>query len=157
MDISPSTSREWLESSRLPSIARHVASAHAISTADVPDLLQELRIALWQAGLDRPINATWVFRTASHKAIDLVRQNCTKSDPVELTEDLATETLDPELVNLLRARAARLSRSLREFYELRYGEGLSQRVVGKRMGLCRSSIRLLERRCLVAIGASTRV
>jgi DNA-directed RNA polymerase specialized sigma24 family protein len=103
--------------------------------------------------MDQPINATWVFRTASHKAIDLRREKLIHPDPVELTEDLARDSKDPELVNLLRARAASLSRSLREFYELRYEEGLSQRVVAKRMGLCRSSIRLLERRCLIAMGA----
>jgi RNA polymerase sigma factor (sigma-70 family) len=153
METSPSTGREWLESARLPSVARRVASGHGLSTDELPDLLQEIRIALWQAGMDHPINATWVFRTASHKAIDLRRERLTHLDARALTEDLAQESLDPELVNLLRARAACLSRSLREFYELRYEVGLSQRVVGKRMGLCRSSVRLLERRCLVAMGA----
>jgi RNA polymerase sigma factor (sigma-70 family) len=152
-EISPSTAREWLESTRLPPIARRVASGHALSPDELPDLLQEIRIALWQAGMEHPINATWVFRTASHKAIDLRREKLTHPDNLELTEDLARESLDQELVNLLRARAAGLSQSLREFYELRYEEGLSQRVIGKRMGLCRSSIRLLERRCLAAMGA----
>lgn len=153
METPPSNAREWLESARLPSIARRVASGHALSRGDLPDLLQEIRIALWQAGMDHPINATWLFRTASHKAIDFRRKKLTHPDALELTEDLVQKSLDPELVNLLRARAAGLSQSLREFYALRYEEGLSQRVVGKRMGLCRSSIRLLERRCLVAMGA----
>ena len=142
-----------MESAQLLLIARRVAGGHAVSRCDFPDFLQEIRIALWQVGMENPINATWVFRTASYKAIDLWRQRLTHRTTVELTDDLAGECLDQELINLLRARATGLSRSLREFYALRYEEGLSQRVVGKRMGLCRSSIRSLERRCLVAMGA----
>jgi DNA-directed RNA polymerase specialized sigma24 family protein len=54
---------------------------------------------------------------------------------------------DPDLIHLLRARAALLPRRLHDFYLLRYEEGLSQREIAKRLGLCRGSVRCLDRRC----------
>ena len=155
MEISPSTSREWLESPRLIAIARHVASRKALSPDDLPDLLQEIRIALWKAGMDQSVNATWIFHTAEHKAIDLWRQSLSHAIAVgSRTPDPACRAGDPELVHIVRARAASLSGSLRDFYDLRYEQGLSERVIAERMQVSRSSVRWMERRCLTAMGVT---
>lgn len=51
---------------------------------------------------------------------------------------------DPDLLRLLRVRAARLPAGLAQFYHLRIEEGLSQREISERLGLCRGSVRLME-------------
>ncbi len=155
MEICPSTAREWLESARLKAIARYVASRKAVVPDDLPDLLQEIRIALWKAGLDRPVNAAWLFHTAEHKAIDIARQSLTRPvDILRRTPDPARETRDPELIHLVRARAASLPGSLRKFYDLRYEQGLSERVIAERMRVSRSSVRWMEHRCFTAMGVA---
>ena len=64
---------EWLESSYLPRVIARVAHEHGLREEDFSDLLQETRIALWKAGAKNRVTAAWLFRTASHKAVDLVR------------------------------------------------------------------------------------
>jgi DNA-directed RNA polymerase specialized sigma24 family protein len=121
----------------------------------LPDLLQEIRIALWKAGMDRPVNAAWIFHTAEHKAIDIGRQSWTRPvNPYPGTPDPARETRDPELVHLVRARAASLPGSLRRFYDLRYEQGLSERVIAERMRVSRSSVRWMEHRCFRVMGVA---
>jgi len=155
MKISPTTAREWLESPRLNAIARYVASRKALAPDDLPDLLQEIRIAIWKAGVDKPVNATWIFHTAEHKAIDIWKQSLSHAvDADPRTPDPAGRGGDPELVHLVRARAASLCGSLREFYDLRYEQGLSERVIAERMQVSRSSVRWMEHRCLAAMGAA---
>jgi DNA-directed RNA polymerase specialized sigma24 family protein len=105
---------------------------------------------LIRAGPRTLVNPTWLFRTANHKAIDVVklRIRVAKETPAP-TEDLSSpSSADPSLLHLLRARAARLPKKLHDFYVLRYEEGLSQREIAKRLGLCRGSVRCLDRRCL---------
>ena len=61
--------REWLESPRLIAVARCVGYRLALSPDDLPDLLQEVRLAIWNAGMDQPINSTWVFHTTRHHVL----------------------------------------------------------------------------------------
>jgi RNA polymerase sigma factor (sigma-70 family) len=144
------TVTEWLESPYLARVAARVALQYGVSPQDTPDLLQELRLALWKAGPETLVNVTWIFHTANHKAIDLFKLN---SRRCEVALDSATQAdssreTDPVLYRLLRSRAARLPRSLKQYYSLRYEQSLSQREVAKRLGLCRGSVRCLDRRCL---------
>lgn len=140
----------WLESHNLRSIASYVASHYGLSPQDLPDLLQELRIALWKAGLDTRVNATWVFRTASHKAVDFLKWRTRVADERTFWKATVARPVsgDPELWCLLRACAARLPPRLREFFFLRYEKGLSEREIARRLGLCRNSVRWMDRRCL---------
>jgi RNA polymerase sigma factor (sigma-70 family) len=155
METSPSTAREWLESPRLNAIARYVASRKALGPHDLPDLLQEIRIAIWKAGGDKPVNTTWIFHTAEHKAIDIWKQSLSPAIEDHLrAPDPRGSTGDPELAHLVRARAASLSGPLREFYALRYEQGLSERIIAERMQVSRSSVRWMEHRCLAAMGAA---
>jgi RNA polymerase sigma factor (sigma-70 family) len=146
----PSTVAEWLESPYLRRVATRVALQHGLDLQDLPDLLQELSLALWLTGAEVRVNATWVFQTAHHKALDAIgraRRNA-RALAVPLEEGHAIPSQDPDLARLLRSRADRLPEVLRRFYSLRYEEGLSQREIGRRLRLCRSSVRWLDHRCL---------
>ena len=141
---------EWLESPYLTRLAYRVAAQFGIPSQDWPDLLQELRLALWKAGPSLTLNVTWVFQTANHKAIDLIRIKRRLREESLVVEEhvVSPNEPDPGLQHLLHARADLLPRRLREFYSLRFREGLSQREIAARLGLCRGSTRCLERRCL---------
>ncbi len=71
---SGTTRDEWLESPYLGRVAARVAHEYGLGTDDLPDLLQELRIALWKQGLEQRVGAAWVVRVTRHKAVDLLRQ-----------------------------------------------------------------------------------
>jgi DNA-directed RNA polymerase specialized sigma24 family protein len=125
-----------------------VAALHRLPSSDVPDLLQEISLALLRAGPGTLVNATWVFRTASHKAVDIFRSRIHMAEVAldSVTEHDASLKPDPDLLRLLRVRAARLPASLARFYHLRIEEGLTQREISKRLGLSRGSVRLMEHR-----------
>lgn len=148
--LSSAAVSEWLESAYLPKIASRVAYEHGLPTQDTPDLLQELRLALWVAGADTAVNATWVYHTANHKAHDLlVRKRRDRLATRSGTESaIAGGTREFDLPHLLRAQADRLPKRIRRFYDLRYREGLSEREIATRLGLCRSSVRWMDRKCL---------
>lgn len=141
---------EWLESPYIRHLAFRVAHQYGLPSQDAPDLLQELRLALWKAGPETQVNLTWIFHTAQHKAIDLLKRKIRLAEEGFFSDDgpTAESEFDPALRHLLRARAALLPKRLHEFYLLRYEEGLSQREIAKRLGLCRGSVRYLDRRCL---------
>jgi RNA polymerase sigma factor (sigma-70 family) len=143
------TVREWFESPYLARLAARVAAQYGVPPADIPDLLQELRLALWRAGPDLMVNVTWILHTANHKAIDLLRRRrrAAEESCTSVGIPSSRSSGDPSLLHLLRARAALLPGDLRDFYLLRYEEGLSQREIANRLGLCRGSVRCLDRRC----------
>src|SRR5207247_1945575 len=101
----------------------------------------------WEAGMDRMINVSWVFHTASHKAADLRRRNRSGNGEPDGNRVVSCPDQDPELLHLLRAWAAGLPAQLGEFYEFRYHQGLSQRETAERMKLDRPSIQRMDRRC----------
>lgn len=148
VDPSPSTAREWLESPHLRRIARLVALRHSLSPDDLLDLRQEVSLALLRAGPSHKINASWVFHTAKHKVVDLKRQSRVGELDLDPSPRFSSDKPDPELLHLLRARAAILPAPLRQFYSLRYEQGLSQRETARYMGVGRKSIRLMDARCL---------
>jgi RNA polymerase sigma factor (sigma-70 family) len=142
------TTAEWLESPCLAHVARRVAHQHDLVRDDLEDLIQELRIALWEAGLDVRVTARWLFQVANHKAVDLFRKRVRhrRRDRV-FTDIKGSASHDLELDHLLHARVARFSPSLRKFYDLRYLQGLSEREIARSLGLCRGSVRWLDRCC----------
>ncbi len=141
---------EWLASPCLARVASRVAYQYGLPSQDTPDLLQDLRLALWKAGPNLVVNLAWVFHTANHKAVDLLKRRIRLAREISDWPENPSPPggVDPALVHLLHARAARLPKRLYDFYLLRYEEGLSQREIAKRLNLCRSSVRCLDRRCL---------
>lgn len=145
---------EWLGSDYLPylrRVARRVAYTYNLSEADVPDLYQELCLALWKAGADRIVNATWIFHTANHRAIELYnrQRRAARLSTAAGAEGLEPRVfIDPERALLAHTRADRLPRSLQRFYRLRFQEGYTQSELMRRANLTRGSVRGLERECL---------
>ncbi len=149
---------DWLESPYLSHVAARVAYEYGIPSQENPDLLQELRIALWKAGSETLVNATWVFHAAINKAQDFLRKRRSRAREISFSTELRSETStpNPELLRLLRARVALLPPRLRRFYFLKYRAGLTERQIAKRLGLGRSSIRCMERRCLRIVAGRSR-
>ena len=130
-----------------------VVSHYQISREDAEDLLQEIRIALWEAGQEL-VGAAWVARVASHKAVDLVRRRVRARAHLRTYMALQEgRRPEPEVGLLLQARVAELPARLREFYDLRYVQGWSERELAVRLGLCRASVRWLDCTCRRAIYA----
>jgi len=141
---------EWLRSTYLRRVASRVAYTYLLPPEDVPDLYQELCLALWKAGPDRMVNATWLFHTANHRAADILKRK-RKHFEVSVTgmDGIArTSTADPELTLLVHSEVRRLPKSLRRFYRLRYEEGYTQRELVQHERLTRGSVRGMEKKCL---------
>jgi DNA-directed RNA polymerase specialized sigma24 family protein len=121
---------------------------YSLSANELPDLFQEVTLVLLGVGMDHEINATWVFHTAAHKAVDLQRQTHLGNTELAKNQAAAQESQDPELLYLLRARAASLPAPLIDFYVFHYELGFSLREAAQHMGISLNSIRLMDGRCL---------
>lgn len=142
------TAGDWLESPALSRFVTRLAGHYSLSEDDVPDLLQETRIALWRLGTATNVSAAWLFRVISNKAVDLVRQlRRARACDRTLAQTVPGGFAEPDLEHLLHARVAELPARLRDFYRLRYVEGWSEREIASQLGLCRSSIRWLDHSC----------
>ncbi|HZI67003.1 MAG TPA: sigma-70 family RNA polymerase sigma factor [Thermoanaerobaculia bacterium] len=138
----------WIDSPALVGLVSRVAAHYGIAAADVPDLVQETRIALWEVGSEAPPSSALMARVATNKAVDLLRnlvRRRTRDRAAALNALGAPE--NAELRHLLNARVDELPRQLHEFYELRYHQGMSEREIARSLGLCRASVRWLDRRC----------
>lgn len=140
------SSGNWLASPVLDRLVARVAIQYGLTPDDLPDLMQETRIALWEHGLDRPVSASLVLRIASNKAIDLIRRRVRRRarDRVAALVALPREE-DAELRHLLNVRVEALPDRLHHFYELHYNQGLSERETARALGICRASVRWLDR------------
>jgi RNA polymerase sigma factor (sigma-70 family) len=141
--------RRWLASPYLQRLAWRIAHQYHLSNEDVPVLIQELRLALWKAGPAAQVNLRWIAQTASHKAVDFLRRRM--RDPLPMPEDIdlpGGKEDRAELLCLLHTRVARLPVRLRRFYRLRYQQGLSQREIAAKQGICRASVRCLDNQCV---------
>jgi RNA polymerase sigma factor (sigma-70 family) len=160
----PRRAGEWLETPYTERVVRRIGYGHGLRWQDLPDLVQEVRLALCQASPEKPISAAWLYRTASNKAVDFLRRRRRVSNEERDFADCLSvaSAADPEVPLLLAARVTLLPSSLRRFFHLRYELGLSEREVARLLRICRSSTRWLERRCRRAIrrpeklGAQTR-
>jgi RNA polymerase sigma factor (sigma-70 family) len=151
------TTAQWLDSPYLARAAARVAHQHGLGREDVQDLLQEIRIALWELGPEVIVGAAWVFQVAGHKAVDLVRRQArTRNRDRSWADWSDCSSHDLELDHLLHARVSQLPAPLRDFYDLRYRQGLSEREIARRLGLCRASVRWLDQRCRRRIARRTR-
>jgi|SRR6266542_941310 len=142
------SAEDWLASPYLDRLVARVAGHHGLPAAELPDLIQETRIALWRAGLELPVSAALVVSIARNKAVDLVRNQARRRARHRAARVLAaTPEVDAELHHLLSLRVAALPQRLREFYDLHYKQALSEREIAQAWGLCRASVRWLDHRC----------
>lgn len=137
-----------VEERALRALVARVAARYAIAAGDFPDLLQETRIALWEAGTDAFTSPALAARIATNKAVDVVRRLARirgRERAAAVTEQPRKD--DAELRHLLNARVDELPRRLRDFYEMHYEQGFSEREIARGLGLCRASVRWLDRCC----------
>lgn len=145
------TAGDWLESPALRRFVIRVAYRYSLREADVQDLLQEIRIALWKSGITNRVNPAWLFRVISNKAVDFVRRMRRARECDEVLAQTRAAPVDPDLEHLLNARVAELPLRLRDFYRLRYVEGWTEREIASRLHLCRASIRWMDHCCRTQI------
>lgn len=150
----PISCEGWMDSAELADIVSGVAFRIGVLTQDVPDLLQEVRIALWRLSPETLINRVWVAHTAAHKAVDWLRATAKRRAREEIFAfSFAGPVRSPDVPLLLNSRAAHLPSPLRGFYVLHYVLGLSEREISLRLGICRASVRWMDRRCKALLGA----
>ena len=149
---------EWLESPFLRRAGTRVANQYGLRPDELTELVQELRIALWQARPGIQVSAAWIYRVAQNKAVDILRGRArAHRNETALAATTRQPQHDPELDCLLHARAQTLPERLRQFYKLRYELGLSEREIARYLGVCRASVRWLDRSCrLYVTGAPHR-
>ena len=149
MDAAAGTpAEEWIGSPRLLATVAQVLRTHGITDeADVSDLVQEVRIALWAHGLAGRVGSAWIANVARNKCIDLLRARGREQRTRQALIDPVPPTREAELDCLFHARASTLSSRLRTFYELHYLQALSEREVAARLGICRASVRWLDHCC----------
>jgi RNA polymerase sigma factor (sigma-70 family) len=139
----------------LDRLVARVANQYCLTVDDLPDLVQETRIALWELGLDLPVSASLVLRIARNKVIDLIRRRVRRRtrDRLAAIAALPREE-DAELRHLLNAQVEALPDRLLRFYKLHYLQGLSERQTARALGISRASMRWLDGqfRCLLARG-----
>jgi RNA polymerase sigma factor (sigma-70 family) len=142
------TTAEWLESPYLLEVTEQAATKYHLPDECLPDLVQELRIALWQAGLEVRVGPAWVRRVALNKAVDVVRvRRRSRSHDLSLSAVLSKGEPKGELEHLLHAKAATLPARPLEVFNLHYQQGFSEREIARELGICRASVRWLDRRC----------
>ena len=134
---------KWLETRNLVRIAVIVGRRVGLPVEDLDDLVQELRIAVWRAGSETLLNASWVFQAAEYRAIDLQRLRARARTAQPRWPD---EQPDQELIGLLRARAALLPSRFRAVYELHLS-GCSEREIARDLQLTRGTVRRISTWC----------
>jgi len=145
----PLACAEWLDSARLGQVAARVAYQRGLGRDDLADLIQEIRIALWEAGPKVQVAEAWLHQVAHHKAVDLIRERGRRRQrdrEVRYSRDQPTAAR-AELDHLLHVRVAGLPVRLRQFYALRYENGFTEREIAVSLGVCRASVRWLDRCC----------
>ena len=143
---------EWIESPRLFATVAQVLRIHSITdTADVSDLVQEVRIALWEHGLAEQVGSAWIVKVARNKGVDLLRARRREERTKQALLDPALPNREADLDLLFHARASALSSRLRAFYEPHYVLALSEREVAAQLGICRASVGWLDACCRRAL------
>ncbi len=121
--------------------------------SDVPDLLQEIYVRVYEAALKQLPDAAkaFVFTTARHLMITLLRRE--QVVPIEAVSDLeelniAAESPGPDRSVIARDELRRLQSALdqlpkrsREAFVLRQVEGLSWREIALRMGITEKTVK----------------
>lgn len=146
--VSPRSVENWLSSTLLEHIVARIAHECRLSPDDVPDLVQETRLALWEADAHDPIGAAFVARVAKYKAVDLLRR-LARSRRRDRTIARSTQPVgeDAELRHLLNVRIAGLPGEFQRLFDLHYRQGWSEREIAKSWGVSRSSVRWLDHCC----------
>src|ERR1700693_3182038 len=94
------TTGEWLESSYLEQVAARAGHQCGLGSNDLPDLFQDVRMALWEAGPAVRVGRAWVLRVATNKSVDLLRRRSRARAHDRLGNTIAPSKHDGELDHL---------------------------------------------------------
>jgi len=145
---------DWLESPYVPRLVARVAAQYHLLAADVPDLLQEVLIALWKSDPNLVVAGGWLHRLAGFKAVDIIRKRHHEAPSSGCAWGAVRESASgAEAVHLLHARIAHLPARMQKFWRLRYEAGLTQEEAAVRFGVSRTAIRWLDSQLLKSLGA----
>ncbi|MDQ6893996.1 MAG: sigma-70 family RNA polymerase sigma factor [Acidobacteriota bacterium] len=143
----------WPESTLLPRIVARAVFAFRLGREDAADLLQDVRVAVLDESPVEILSAGWIFLVAHNKAVDILRARYRER---AIAEGLPSDAsyFEEEIVCLVRAQVSLLPAEQREFYELRYRRGMTEREVAERLGICRASVRYRDRLVRRTLGES---
>lgn len=137
----------WLVSSDLARLVRLVALQLRIPPEEIPDLIQEIRIALWKLPPATHVSSRWIELTSRNKAIDLLRAKTrARAREREFIRRMGDSTRNAEPMLLLHAEVSALPARIRTFYALHYVAGCSERETAVRLGVSRAGVRRLDHR-----------
>lgn len=139
----PGTIRDWVRSKDLERLVCWAGRRCGASAEELDDILQDVRLAILRQPPETVAGRSWVVRVALNKATDSVRARA-RGRRVPNSLQRRPSGSDEELGRLLAARASQLPTRLSDFYDLRYRQGLTERELAVRLGLCRASVRLLD-------------
>jgi len=131
-----------------------MGARYHLLAADLPDLLQEVLIALWKSDPNLVVAGGWLHRLTAFKAVDIIRKRHHEAPSTSRAQQAVREpTSESEAAHLLHARIAHLPARMQKFWRLRYEAGLTQEEVAVRFGVSRTAIRWLDSQLLRSLGA----
>jgi RNA polymerase sigma-70 factor (ECF subfamily) len=113
--------------------------------ARADDIVQDSFEKLWRhvAEIDFAVAKSWLFSTAYHTMIDIIRKEKRLSVVEEYQEaDLVTATQYTDLNEILHSALERLPENLRSVVLLRDYEGYSYREIGEITGLSEAAVKI---------------
>lgn len=144
--------------SRFAIMVRSIGARHRLSNADVDEVVQEVRIRLWKACTTseqiRGLGTSYVYRTATSAALDLLRRRrahgASRSDPVDtMAETLPDTAANPgaaldtaELEDRLAAAIATIPASRRPVVRMHL-QGYDREEIASLMGWTEAKTRNL--------------
>jgi RNA polymerase sigma factor (sigma-70 family) len=144
---SHATAQDWLLSPDLDKVVGITAFRLHVPRLEIPDLVQETRIALWELPPTAYVSSTWIEHTSRNKAIDLLRSRTrARTREKEFVRRTVGSNGDAEPKLLLRSRVSAMPRLIRVFYALHYIAGCSERETAAWLGVSRAGVRRLDHR-----------
>lgn len=143
---------------RLEPRLKRILARYKVPAQDADDLLQETFL-IWVAKADTIRNLdAWLLATLANRCIMYWRKRRSRlGEQVDtailelLAEPDAPAQRQAELRCDLEALVSQLPERCRSLLRLRYGLGCSTAETAEKLGYCKSSIRKVTRRCLLAL------
>lgn len=113
--------------------------------ARADDIVQDSYEKLWRnvTEIEFPVAKSWLFSTAYHTMIDIIRKERRVTISEDLNEfDLATDSQYSDLNEILHAALERLPEHLRSVVLLRDYEGYSYREIGEITGMSEAQVKI---------------
>lgn len=133
------------------SVEEYADSVYRFIRADLKDderandIVQDAYEKLWRhvTELEYPVVKSWLFSTAYHTMIDVIRKEKKISSVEEITpEDLLSDAQYSDLNEILHEALSRISEQQRSVVLLRDYEGYSYKEIGEITGLSEAQVKI---------------